>query len=97
MAKTAYFAKSLAGHDKGTIYVIMAEQDAYIYLSDGRYHPIDKPKKKNRKHVQLIGFCPKEMAAESWNKKQMRDEDIRRVIKQYCAEMKSGRLNKETE
>ena len=41
-------AKSKAGHDKDNIYVIFQEDDAYVYLVDGKSRTTDKPKKKNR-------------------------------------------------
>ena len=47
-------ARSKAGHDKGHVYVIMKEEDAYVYLVDGSLRPIEKPKKKKKKHVQVI-------------------------------------------
>ena len=30
-----YFAYSLSGHDKGKIYLIMSEDQDYVYLADG--------------------------------------------------------------
>jgi len=47
-------ARSKAGHDKGHVYVIMKEQDAYVYLVDGNIRTIEHPKKKKKKHVQII-------------------------------------------
>lgn len=47
-------AKSLAGHDEGKIYVILKEEDTYVYLIDGDIRKLDNPKKKKKKHVQLI-------------------------------------------
>lgn len=47
-------ARSKAGHDKGHVYVIYGMDDAYVYLTDGRIRTIEKPKKKKRKHVQII-------------------------------------------
>ena len=41
------FATSKAGHDKGKLYIIMEEEDEYVYLSDGRLRTVDKLKKKN--------------------------------------------------
>ena len=32
---TGMFATSLAGHDKGQIYVIIKEEGEYVYLADG--------------------------------------------------------------
>ena len=47
-------SKSKAGHDKGHLYVIYDVDETYVYLVDGEIRTIDKPKKKKRKHVQLI-------------------------------------------
>ena len=47
-------AMSKAGHDKGTLYVIIREEGEYVYLADGRIRTADRPKKKNKKHVQMI-------------------------------------------
>ena len=47
-------AKSLAGHDKGKIYVIINIEETVIYLADGEIRTLDKLKKKKKKHVQLI-------------------------------------------
>ena len=47
-------ARSKAGHDKGHVYVIFEVDEAYVYLVDGSIRTIDKPKKKKKKHVQII-------------------------------------------
>ena len=48
-----YFASSKAGHDKGTVYMILESDDVYVYLSDGKLRPTDKLKKKKLKHVPV--------------------------------------------
>ena len=48
-------AKSKAGHDKGHIYVVCQADEAYVYLADGKMRTLSNPKKKKRKHIQLIG------------------------------------------
>ncbi|MFV0364270.1 MAG: RNA-binding protein [Suipraeoptans sp.] len=47
--------KSLCGHDKDTIYVVIDLDDRYLYLVNGKDRAISSPKKKKRKHVQYIG------------------------------------------
>lgn len=47
-------AKSLAGHDKNKIYVIIHIEGENIYLADGKLRTLDNLKKKKKKHVQLI-------------------------------------------
>jgi len=45
--------KSLAGHDKDKVYVLLKEEEDVLFVSDGRYKPVEEPKKKKKKHVQL--------------------------------------------
>lgn len=51
---TGMFAISKAGHDKGQMYVIVREEGAFAYLADGRSRTADHPKKKKKKHLQLV-------------------------------------------
>ena len=44
-------AKSLAGHDKGRIYMIVREEEEMVYLADGKKRPIERPKCKRKKHI----------------------------------------------
>lgn len=55
---TGMLASSKAGHDRNNIYVIIKEEAEYIYLVDGKSRTIEKPKKKNKKHIQIIKKCP---------------------------------------
>ena len=47
-------ARSKAGHDKGHVYVIFEVDEAYVYLIDGSIRTMSRPKKKKKKHVQII-------------------------------------------
>ena len=46
--------RSLAGHDKGELFVILDVQGEYLILSDGKYRTVEKPKRKKIKHVQYM-------------------------------------------
>lgn len=39
-------AWSRAGHDKDKLYVIIKTEGEYVYLSDGRLKPVERPKKE---------------------------------------------------
>ena len=54
MDMTGMFAFSRAGHDKGRMYFVISEEDEYVYLVDGDLRPVEKPKKKRKKHIQPI-------------------------------------------
>lgn len=49
-----YLARTLMGHDKGKVYVIVEEFETYVLLSDGEGKSGDRLKKKNKKHIQII-------------------------------------------
>ena len=54
---TGQLVTSRAGHDKDTLYVIIAEEGDFVYLCDGRLKPPDRPKKKRRKRAPQPPLC----------------------------------------
>lgn len=83
-------AESKSGHDKGQIYVIIKEDKEYVYLSDGRLKPLDKLKKKNKKHIQIILksvssiLGSEKLTAENIEQgKEINNEAIKRAIKLF--------------
>ena len=77
-------AVSLAGHDKGTVYLVVREDENNVYLADGAAKKYAQPKKKNKKHVQRIlkGLSEQELEALETNPTDA-DTKIRRHIKLY--------------
>lgn len=51
---TGKLAHSKAGHDKDKLYLIVKEEQDTVYLADGRKRGLLNPKKKNKKHIQVI-------------------------------------------
>ena len=77
------FATSKAGHDKTKLYVIMNEDLEYAYLVDGDLKPLDKPKKKRKKHIQIINRVDETIQNKLETKQIIYNEDIKRAIKLY--------------
>lgn len=75
-------AVSRSGHDKDSLYVIIKEEANLVYLADGKLKPIEKPKRKNRKHIQIIKNLPKDIT-EVFTQENFRNEEIKRAIKLY--------------
>lgn len=75
-------AISRSGHDKDSVYVIIKEEANLVYLADGKLKPVEKPKRKNRKHIQIIKKLPKEIT-EVFTQQDFRNEEIKRAIKLY--------------
>ena len=47
------FATSKAGHDKDRLYMIVGEEEEWVYLCDGRLRGVEHPKKKKKKQLKL--------------------------------------------
>lgn len=78
--KPGMLAKSIAGHDQNQIYVIMQEDREFVFLCDGRLKTIDKPKKKRKKHIQLIKIISEELAVKIAEGSVIKNEEIRKAI-----------------
>ena len=89
--KTACLVKSLAGHDKNEFYIIIRVQGEYAYLSDGRKHPLDRPKRKNIKHLQPL----KEYDG-GLREKLIMDEEIARWIRSRISSRRERKCQKQT-
>ena len=46
--------RSTAGRDKDLCFYVIQEEQNYLYLVNGKDRPLDKPKRKKRKHVQKV-------------------------------------------
>lgn len=78
---TGMLAVSKAGHDRDRTYVIIAEEEEYVYLADGRNRTVSRPKRKNKKHVQVIKKVQTKRPHDGYQ-----DLEIKRIIKMYQEE-----------
>lgn len=77
-----YLARSLAGRDKGLFYVVCGESDGLILLSNGETKPLACPKKKKRKHIQLVNDIPPSVR-EILCGKELSDLLVKRALRVY--------------
>ena len=94
--KTACLVKSLAGHDKKEFYIIIRVQGEYAYLSDGRKHPPDLPKRKNIKHLQPLKEYDKGLREKLIMGSRVEDEEIARWIRSRISSRRERKCQKQT-
>lgn len=46
--------KSIAGRDAGSLFFVLATEGDFLLLADGRRRRVESPKRKRRKHVELV-------------------------------------------
>lgn len=79
--KAEMLAVSRAGHDKDTLYLVIDSDENYFWLADGKRRLLEKPKKKKRRHVQVVKHLPEEIL----NQMQCitMDAHVRKLLKDY--------------
>ena len=45
---------STAGRDQGKLFYVISEDEQFLLLANGKDRPLDRPKRKKRKHVQKV-------------------------------------------
>jgi len=45
---------SRAGHDRDNWFYVIGEDQEFLLLANGKDRPLDKPKRKKRKHVEKV-------------------------------------------
>ena len=75
--------RSLAGHDKGQYFIILAEHKEYVTLVDGTSKRLEKPKQKNKKHIQVVHYIEETINHKLAHGETVTDEEIRLAIRCY--------------
>lgn len=78
--KIGTMIKSMAGHDKDNILIIISKEDEYVYLVDGKRRTLEKPKKKKILHIEVTEVQSTEFVDEV-EKHTINDARIRKIIK----------------
>lgn len=48
--------RSIAGRDKGDLFIVLQREGEYTYLANGELRKVDRPKKKKLKHLQGTNY-----------------------------------------
>jgi ribosomal protein L14E/L6E/L27E len=67
--------KAHAGRDKGSYFVAVGIHDGFAYIADGRTRKLEKPKRKNVKHISPVG-APINIGG-------LTNKKLRRLINEY--------------
>lgn len=70
--------KSLAGRDKRNFFVVLHCDEKYVTIADGVLHKLEKPKKKNSRHLAVTNTVLSDDILEN-NKR------IHNALRQYSA------------
>lgn len=77
--KVGSIVRSIAGHDKGSLQLVVSIRDGYAYVADGKLRKIEKPKKKKLKHLQGYDYLTEKEFSENYQIREILSENEKRV------------------
>lgn len=77
---------SLAGRDKGRLFLVMETEPNFVYLVDGKLRKVESPKKKRRKHVEYAGLPNEEILKKLGSGDRVLNSEIRRALAEFSNE-----------
>lgn len=81
-----HIVSSLAGRDKGRLFIVMETEPDFVYLVDGKLRKLEAPKKKRRKHVAFAGLLGDRLAGKILRDDKVLNSEIRRALAEFSTE-----------
>lgn len=83
---------STAGRDAGEWFYVIAQDPIYLYLANGKDRPLDKPKRKKRKHVQKVLRSETRVADKLKTGGKVLNGELRRDLAFLASQMQANNL-----
>ena len=78
------------GRDIGKYFFVVAVEDGFCKLVDGKGRKLEKPKRKNIKHVRIEEKSNNAISEKLRNDEKVTNNEIRRALEQYKADKAEG-------
>ena len=75
--------RSCAGRDKGQIFYVVETDELYVYLADGKGRRLENPKRKKRKHIELLPRRDSRVAEKIRSGDKVLNSELRRELAVY--------------
>ena len=89
---TADVVSSTAGRDQGQLFYVMDADDQFVTLVNGRNRPVEKPKRKKRKHVEKVLRSETRVAEKIRSGDKVLNGELRRDLAILANQMQANNL-----
>ena len=89
---TADVVSSTAGRDQGELFYVLETDDQFVTLVNGRNRPVEKPKRKKRKHVEKVLRSETRVAAKLRSGDKVLNGELRRDLASLSRSMQGKNL-----
>lgn len=87
--------RSLAGHDKGTLFCVVDTDGDFLLLADGKERKLHAPKRKRRKHAQRAGTSDHPALLRLRAGEPVGDNEVRRALAAFRDERNQQQSRRE--
>ena len=84
--------QATAGRDRGKLFYVIAQEDEYLLLANGKDRPLDRPKRKKRKHVQKVLRSETRVADKLRSGDKVLNSELRRDLAFHADQMQANNL-----
>jgi len=84
---------SINGRDAGKKFIVIAAEDEYSLIADGKGRRLEKPKRKKNKHLTFAGKSTGFVASKLKSNEKITNNEIRRALAEHAALTEQGSLN----
>ena len=89
---TADVVSSTAGRDQGELFYVLETDDQFVTLVNGRNRPVEKPKRKKRKHVEKVLRSETRVAGKLRSGDKVLNGELRRDLASLSRSMQASDL-----
>ena len=75
--------RSCAGRDRGQMFFIVELDETYVYLADGKGRRLENPKRKKRRHIELLPRSDSRVADKIRSGDKVLNSELRRELAVY--------------
>ena len=83
---------STAGRDQDTLFYVIGEDGLFLLLANGKDRPLDRPKRKKRKHVQKVLRSETRVANNLLTGDKVLNSELRRDLAFLANQMQANNL-----
>ena len=80
---------SLAGRDKGQLFFVLETDGDYVLIADGKGRKLEKPKRKKKKHIQIVPGTDSRVAEKIRGGDKVLNSELRRELAVFSQKFNS--------
>ena len=79
--------RSVAGRDRGKLFVVLAAEGEYLLLADGKSRKVESPKRKKRRHVLFVAADESRLSERIRGEATITNSELRKTLAVYRKEV----------